>query len=183
MGKIESGYYFKILGSSSKRATLDVEVSDVIEKSNSKNAVYFSKNGRKPEERNEGDIVFMGRMTEKPNDYAIFGMARFDGREGEATNVDIVDIKKWPWMTDYPIIFGVREFTALNSGGTLKDCIFLYRDLLKEFGVEGFQPTYQRHKDGEKDINPKKALCHQPGIWLTKKAGKWLESRFKRQGR
>jgi hypothetical protein len=167
-------YYVKFIGTGYNREPLSFSTKVVIDKALCHYACGFSQN-KKPRQIQDGDIIYMARMTINPNDYAIFGKAEaikfVDGRD-EATPQEI---QERPWKKDWPIYLRIKNPIFIN--GTLNDCVFLY-DLIKQLDYESFPSTQLRYLNGERDINPYNSLSQQPYIKLTTKAVEWLEPRF-----
>ena len=67
-------YYIKFFGKADNRVQLDFPVKEEIDRALCHYACGFPIN-KKPRQVNDGDIIYMARMTENPNDYAIFGKA------------------------------------------------------------------------------------------------------------
>ena len=67
-------YYVKFFGEDKKRMNLECKVRDEIERALCHYACGFSEK-KKPKKIKDDDIIYMARMTEKPNDHAIFGRA------------------------------------------------------------------------------------------------------------
>jgi len=175
--KVDSkrNYYVKFFGTAKNRVPLTTTTTrEEIGRALCHYACGFSKN-KKPRQFQNGDIVYMARMTYAPHDYAIFGKAEaiefIDGRD-EATPGEIVER---PWKEDWSIY--LRVTNPIFIEGTMKDCVLLY-DLIKALDYESFLSTQQRYEKGERDINPYRSLSQQAYVKLTTKAVEWLEPRF-----
>ena len=83
----ERNYYVKFFGTANNRVPLTFTAREEIDRALCHYACGFSKN-KKPRQIQDGDIIYMARMTSNPYDYAIFGKAEaiefVDGRD-EAT--------------------------------------------------------------------------------------------------
>jgi len=167
-------YYVKFLGTSNDRVPLTFTSKEEIERALCNYACGFSGN-KKPRQIQDGDIIYMARMTYNPWDYAIFGKAEaikfVDGRD-EATESEI---KERPWKEDWPIYLRITNPVFID--GTMGDCVLLY-DLIKALDYESFPSTKWRYENGERNISPYKSLSQQPYVKLTMKAVEWLEPRF-----
>ena len=167
-------YFIKFFGTASERVPLTFTTRKEIERALCHYACGFSKN-KKPRQINDGDIIYMARMTNDPKNYAIFGKAEaikfIDGRD-EATKDEIA---QRPWKKDWPIY--LRIVNPIFIDGTLGDCVLLY-DLIKVLDYESFPSTKKRYENGERKINPRQSLSQRAYIKLTTTAVEWLEPRF-----
>jgi len=167
-------YFVKFFGTSKNRVPLTYRSKDEVERALCHYACGFSA-ARKPRQFQDGDIVYLSRMTERPDDYAIFGRAEaikfVEGRD-RATEREILERD---WKADWPIYLRVRNAVFIN--GSMGDCVLLY-DLVRKLDFESFPTTKSRYEDGERNINPFRTLSQQPYVELTEKGAEWLESRF-----
>lgn len=167
-------YYIKFFGTAKSRVPLTFIAREEIDRALCHYACGFSKN-KKPRQIQDGDIIYMARMTYEPWDYAIFGKAvaiKFvDGRD-EATKTEI---QERPWKADWPIYLRVTNPVFID--GTMADCVLLY-DLIKALDYESFPSTKSRYESGERKINPYKSLSQQAYVKLTTAAVEWLEPKF-----
>ncbi len=167
-------YYIKFLGTAKNRVPLTFTSKEEIDRALCHYACGFSKN-KKPRQIQDGDIMYLARMTFKPWDYAIFGKAeavKFVEARDEATKSEI---KERPWKANWPIY--LRVINPVFIDGTMGDCVLLY-DLIKALDYESFPSTKWRYERGERDINPYKSLSQQAYVKLTPTAVEWLEPRF-----
>lgn len=167
-------YYVKFLGTSKTRHPLTVRTTDVIRSSLCHYAVGFSPT-KKPRRINDDDVIYIARMTQSPNDFAIFGRGtaiKFNEARDVATEEEI---KQRVWKKDWPYYLRINNPVFLD--GTLGECILLY-DLIREFDYAGFASTMERYENGDREINPYRSLAQQPYVQLTPRAVEWLEERF-----
>lgn len=167
-------YYIKFFGTAHNRIQLSFTTKKEIDRALCHYACGFSKN-KKPKQIQDGDIIYMARMTYNPFDYAIFGKAEaikfVDGRD-EATKTEIEERQ---WKKNWPIYLRIKNPVFID--GTMGDCVLLY-DLIKALDYESFPSTRIRYENGERDISPYKSLSQQAYVKLTKTAVEWLEPRF-----
>jgi hypothetical protein len=170
----EKNYFVKFFGTGGDRRLLDFNIREEVENALCHYACGFPTNKR-PRQIKTGDIIYMARMTENPNDYAIFGKAEaiehVDGRD-EATEAEIAERD---WKAYWPVY--LRMVNPLFIDGTLGDCVLL-SDLMKALSYESFPSTKSRYEDGEVDLSIKKVLARRAYVKLTHKAAEWLELRF-----
>ena len=167
-------YFVKFFGTASNRVSMTFTAREEIDRALCHYACGFSIN-KKPRQINDGDIIYMARMTENPRDYAIFGKAeaiRFvDGRDQASQ----LEIEQRPWKSQWPIYLRVTNPTFID--GTMADCVLLY-DLIKALDYESFPSTKRRYENGERRINPNNSLGQQAYVKLTHSAVEWLEPRY-----
>lgn len=167
-------YYIKFFGKADNRVELDFLVTEEIERALCHYACGFPLN-KKPQQVNEGDIVFMARMTQNPYDYAIFGKATAlkytEGRDIASKQ----EISERTWKKNWPIYLRVKDPVFIN--GTMADGILL-SDLINKFDYDSFPSTRQRFDDGEKNIKPTKSLMRKAYVKLTHNSAAWLEQKF-----
>ncbi len=167
-------YYIKFFGKSDNRVELDFQITTEIDRALCHYACNFPLK-KKPQQVNEGDIIFMARMTENPNDYAIFGKAialkYVEGRDKASKQ----EIAERPWKEQWPIYLRVKNPIFIN--GTMADGILL-SDLLSKFDYDSFPSTRKRYDDGELDIKPTKSLMRKAYVKLTHNSAEWLDKKF-----
>ena len=167
-------YYIKFFGKADNRVGLDFLIEEEIERALCHYACCFPLK-KKPRQVKEGDIIFMARMTDNPNDYAVFGKAialKYTEGRDIASEQEIIERQ---WKARWPIYLRVIEPVFIN--GTMKDGIFL-SELIQKFDYDSFPSTRQRFDNGEKNIKPTKSLMRKPYVKLTPNSAAWLEQRF-----
>ncbi len=104
---------------------------------------------RAPRSLQDGDTVFIGRMTKRPNDVFIYGRAiacRHNPSEDRATKEDI---KRKNWMADYSQFIRIHDAQFLS--GKVGDGIRLSH-LIETLETDAFATTQARAKGGQKGI-------------------------------
>jgi HKD family nuclease len=167
-------YFIKFFGKADDRVGLDFLVTEEIDSALCHYGCGFPLN-KKPRQVDEGDIVFMARMTENPHDYAVFGKATAlkytEGRDIASEQ----EIDERSWKKNWPIYLRVKDPVFIN--GKMADCILLF-DLIDKFDYDSFPSTRRRFDDGEKNIKPTKSLMRKAIIKLTHNSAAWLEQKF-----
>ena len=137
--------------------------------------------GTHPRQVQDGDVVFISRMTKKPNDHRIFGWAiatkHRDGLD-EATDEDIAC---HPWRKEYGSYIRVDEegFKAEFIDGTMEDGISLYA-LMEALGSDSFAATQRNALAGKgSNTNPRKSIARKPHIQLSEKGFAWLTDKLR----
>jgi hypothetical protein len=167
-------YYIKIFGKADNRVELDFPIKTEIERAHCHYACTFPLN-KKPRQVNDGDIIFMARMTQNPNDYAIFGKAialkYVDGRDKASQQ----EIEENNWKNRWSIYLRVKKPVFIN--GTMADGVLL-SELLSKFDYDSFPSTRRRYDEGEINIKPTKSLMRKAYVKLTHNSAEWLEQKF-----
>ncbi len=167
-------YYIKFFGNADNRVDLDFPITKVIDNALCHYACGFPLK-KQPRQVNEGDIIFMARMTNNPYDYAIFGKAAAlkytEGRDRASKK----EIAERPWKSNWPIYLRVKNPVFIN--GTMADGILL-SDLLSKFDYDSFPSTRKRYDEGEKNIKPTKSLMRKAYVKLTHNSAEWLDQKF-----
>lgn len=170
----ERNYYIKFFGNSKHRVLLDFTVREEIERALCHYACGFPKK-KKPRQVNEGDIIFMARMTANPDDYSIFGRAIAMKYIEERDIASKEEIEERDWKEHWPIYLRVKNPVFID--GKMEDGILL-SDLLQKFDYNSFPSTKERFDNGERDIKPTKSLMRKAYIKLTYNSAEWLEQQF-----
>ena len=135
--------------------------------------------GFHPRQVQDGDVVFISRMTKNPNDHRIFGWAiatkHRDGLD-EATDEDIT---RCPWRKEYGSYIRVDEegFEAEFLDGTMGAGVSLY-DLMKVLGSDSFASTQRNASAGKGNTDPRKSIARKPHIQLSEKGFAWLTDKL-----
>lgn len=127
--------------------------------------------------------MFIGRLTEDPNDIRVFGraigMRHVPGRD-DATDAEklVRDFKvKWPHY--------IRVHHGEFLNGTMAEAVSLY-EMMDELGPESFAPTQRNRLRGEGNLNPRESYSRQPSVELSAEGRAWLTERlelaFRRHG-
>ena len=130
---------------------------------------------QRPRAVNDGDVMFIARLTRDPNDMRIFGraigMAHVPGRD-DATQPD-QQLRPWKAQWSRYIRVHHAEFLA----GPLANGVSL-NDLMDALGAEAFESTKQHAADGKGNTNPRMALMRKAAVQLSGTAMGWLNGRL-----
>ena len=135
--------------------------------------------GTHPRQVQDGDVVFISRMTKKPNDHRIFGWAiatkHRDGLD-EATDEDIA---RCSWRKEYGSYIRVDEegFEAEFIDGTMGDGVSLY-EFMKALEFDSFASTQRNASVGKGNTDPRKSIARKPHIQLSEKGFAWLTEKL-----
>ena len=174
--------FVTFFGKSDDRLSLDKEVYKDIEESGSHWAATYHKRKR-PRKPQDGDVMFIARMTKDPNDYRIYGVAFTMEHRIERDTASENEINRREWKSDYPHY--IRLYKGTYVTGTLQNGVSLY-EMMSELKHESFTSTQSNYDRDDGNTSPQKALMQKPGIKLTRKAHHWilqrLEQNFKQYG-
>ena len=164
--------FVKFTGSHADRWPLSSSVFDCVKRSGCHWAVNY---GRRPRIVNDGDVMFISRLTDEPG-IRIIGRAvairhRADGRDDVAKE----ELERRPWKHRWPHYVRVHDAEFLD--GVLGNGIPL-RDLSGRLGVDAFASTQQRHRAGEENIDLGRVIQRKPDVRLSGQGFAWLNERL-----
>ena len=169
--------FVKFLGTGENRLPLSTSISDEIERAGCHWSVGYPDyaDGRRPRAVQDGDIVFIGRLTSNPNDIRVFGraigVAHMEGRD-DATPADL---NRRPWRRRWPRYIRVHHAEFVD--GKMKNGISL-DELMDEYEFDSFESTQENARRGEGNIDPRLAIRRQPHAELTTQGFSWLSERL-----
>ena len=168
--------FVKFLGRRKKGGSepLSRSVIDVVEDGECHWALTYP-SVKRPNQPQDGDAMFVARLTEKPNDIRIFGCATamkyVEGRD-EATAEDIA---RRYWKADYSRYIRVYDAEFIN--GTLGGGVSLYQ-MMDELESDSFASTQHNKMKGKGNIDPRRAFNRQPHVRLSKEGFEWLREKL-----
>jgi hypothetical protein len=167
--------WVKFFGQGDNRAPRSTPVLEEVERA----GCHWSCTYPRPVRRvKDGDLLYMARLVEHPNDALIFGrglgLAHVAGRD--EASPDAIERRAWRQHWRYYVRIYEREFLAgsLDNGVSLSE-------LMDDLGTDAFNSTQRNAAHGTGNINPRKALMQQPDVRLTRQAEAWLRQRFDEQ--
>lgn len=170
-------YFVKFFGISSKKAEPDFSVFQEIVYSGCHHAVCYSNGKNKaPRQVNDGDVIFMARMINQPDDYAVFGVGRALAFDDKRDMAKPEEIKNYEFREHWGRYIRIYEPIFLN--GQMKDCPS-FCEMLRELDYRSLTSTYRNYLKGNGgNVNPTKSLMRKPGIQITEEGAEWLYKRF-----
>lgn len=172
----ESQAFVKFLGLSDERSLLSDLTIEIIRQEGCNWSVCFRRN-RRPRSVRDGDIVFMGRLTRKPDDIRVFGraigMAYKKGRD-DATEAEK---DQRTWRVEYPHYS--RVYQAEFIDGCLANGVSLYA-LMEQLGADSFASTQRNKEGGEGNTNPRLSIRQHGYVKLSAEGLSWLSERFEK---
>lgn len=166
--------FVKFFGESDNRAEWSMQIQEEVERSGCHWACTYPQ-GKRPRQTRDGDIMFLSRMVQNPDDIIVFGRAigmQHRHSEDDATDEDI---KQRPWKTKWPHYIRVHhaEFIA----GTLANGVSLYA-LMDALGSDAFAPTQRNAAKKHGNTNPHRAYLQQAAVQLSPQGKDFLIEQF-----
>ncbi|MGA0608710.1 phospholipase D family protein [Caldimonas sp. KR1-144] len=171
----EAGHVFvKFLGTANDREALAFDTLAEVKRAGCHWALAYPAKQR-PRIVNDGDLMYIARMTREPTDMRIFGraigMRHVPGRD-DATPEDIAARRYKEKWSRY-----VRVHHAEFVAGPLSHGVSL-RDLMAELGAGAFESTQVRAAKSGAQIDPKSALKRRAAVRLSAAGAAWVASRL-----
>ncbi|MBS1903223.1 MAG: phospholipase D family protein [Bacteroidetes bacterium] len=178
-----TSYYLKFFGDARDRVDDTFTIEEEVDRALCHYACGFSRSKR-PLQINEGDVIFLGRLTRKPHDVAIFG---------KAIAIEFNDDRDWATLRERQEREWKRKWEAylrfrnpVFQKGTMADCYRL-SDLMKDLDYRSFVTTSERFDAGERNIAVHMSFRQQPYVRLTHQAAtvveRQLQQRIGKHGR
>ena len=166
--------FVKLLGTGSDRLSLTVPTITEIENSGCHWAVGYPRTKR-PAGVNDGAVIFIGRLTQDPNDIRVFGRAIGMKHQPGRDDATPADIEHRPWKETWPRYIRVHdaEFVAgaMANGVSLKE-------LMDNLEADVFLSTQRNAAEGQGNINPRFAYRQQAHVQLSVQGFSWLSQRL-----
>lgn len=166
--------FVKFFGRSGDRRPWGFSTLDEVERAGCHWACTYPR-GKRPRQVGDGDSIFMARLVKHPNDMLVFGrgigMAHVDG----ADDATLEEVVARPWKDRWPHYIRVHdaEFVA----GSLANGVPL-SELMNALGSEAYASTHRNRIQGERNLDPRRALRQQAAVELTDHAALWLNERL-----
>lgn len=171
-----SAWHVKFFGTGSQRVLQTEMVLDVLRTDGAHWAGAYPK-GKRPRSVQDGDVMFMAKMTRDPNDYLIYGRAIAQAHREDQDDATAADIERRPWKKTWPHY--IRVHHRIFVAGTLQNGVSLNR-LMQELGADAFLRTQENAQAKKGNTNPRGALRQQAAVRLSRKGFEWLEREFSR---
>ena len=171
--------FVKFFGTGKNRIELSHPIIDMIRVQECHRFLAYPTSSYRPRQVQDGDVMFISRMTRKPNDHRIFGWAiatRHRDRLDKATDEHIA---RHPWRKKYGIYIRVDEegFEAEFLDGTMENGISL-NEVMDTLKSDSFTATQDNVARGEGNTNPRSSIARKPHMRLSEEARAWLTERL-----
>lgn len=169
-------YFIKYIGATDGRKKLSAKIAKDIKDSECNKKIFYSYH---PGQISDGDIVYFGRMTKNPNDYAIMGkgIGLRHNRTKDIVSKDETKIKKW--KNKYRYFNKIHSAEFIN--GTLNDCVLLTKDIISKFNYRTLVTTLERWNKGERNIVVSRSLMQKQFVEITPQVAKWLDKQLDKE--
>ena len=166
--------FVKILGMGNNRVPLSASTIEEVRRGGSHWAACYPAN-RRPRGVKDGAVIFMGRLTNDPNDIRVFGraigMAYREGRD-DASQTDI-ELRHWKERWSRYIRVHHADFVA----GTMENGVSL-NELMESLKANSFASTQRNAARGNGNTNPRHAYRQQAAVELSSEGFSWLSNRL-----
>ena len=164
--------FVKLMGSSRNRIPLSESTIDEINSGGIHWAVSNKKRLRSVE---EGDVIFIGRLTKNPHDIQVFGRAIGMKHQPGRDDATEADIEKREWKAEWPRYIRVHHAEFVD--GAMKNGVSLY-ELMGELAENSFASTKRNADSGNGNTNPRRAFSQQGAVKLSDAGFQWLNERL-----
>lgn len=166
--------FVKFFGTSTGRAFKTVSSLYEVESSGCHWACTYPA-GKAPRAVNDGDIMYISRLVQDPNDSMIYGRAialRHDDKRDVASKADI-HLRNW--KAQWPLYIRVHhaEFLAGSIGNGVS-----LTELMETLGSDSFVSTQRNSMKGKGNTVPSRALMQKAHVQLTPAAFQWLDAKL-----
>ena len=166
--------FVKFLGEGNNRVPLTFETITEIKRAGCHWAVAYPASKR-PRSVEDGAMIFIGRLTQDPNDILVFGRGIGIQHVPERDDATPEDIALRAWKSKWPCYIRVHdaEFVA----GTMANGVSLNK-LMSELGENSFASTKRNAASGEGNTDPRRAYRQQAAVELSAEGLEWLNERL-----
>ena len=169
--------FIKFLGWDGFRLPVVTPVNYVIEFSECHYGVCFSK-AADAKRFQIGDIFYLSRFVERPNDSRIFARGIVLDFDEERDRATASDIERLAWKEQWSYMRRLKNVEFIK--GRLENCISL-NTLIEKLNTDSFRGSKERVAKGEINVNPRESLMQQSDVELTPESSSWLQKEFTRK--
>lgn len=166
--------FVKFFGSAANRTSCTANVAKVVAESGCNWACTYPA-GRRPRQPKDGDVMFMARLVNEPNDIVVFGQAIGHEHDDERDVASAAEIKRRPWKKRWSNYIRVSDARFIDAD--VGDGVAL-SELMDALGSDSFTSTQANARKGRGNTDPRQSLSQKPHIRLTRKAHAWLQDRM-----
>lgn len=167
--------FLKFMGTAGERASLDLDIADMVAESGCAWACTYP-TAQRPRQIEDGDRLYMARIA-APDDILIFGYAtgwRHRDDEDVATKKEI---KARPWKLRYQNYIRVHDahFVEAELGVGIS-----MAEMLRALGSDAWRSTQENARAGRGNTDPFASYLRKPGMQLTDISRAWIDQRLQR---
>lgn len=175
MAVAEAGQVFvKFLGTAKDREPLAFDTLAEVKRAGCHWALAYPAKQR-PRIVNDGDLMYIARMTQDPNDMRIFGraigMRHVPGRDDASPS----DVALRPYKAQWSRY--VRVHHAAFVAGPMSNGVSL-NELMSALGEAAFASTQKHAEQGGGNVDPRAALMRKAAVRLSAEGAAWLAARL-----
>jgi hypothetical protein len=175
MAVAEAGQVFvKFLGTAKNREPLDFDTLAEVKRAGCHWALAYPAKQR-PRIVNDGDLMYIARMTRDPNDMRIFGRAIGMRHQPGRDDASAADIAVRPYKAQWSRY--VRVHHAAFVAGTLAHGVSL-NELMSALGEDAFASTQEHAEQGSGNVDPRAALMRKAAVRLSADGAAWVAARL-----
>ncbi len=166
--------FVKLLGNDDNRAPMSSPIFDELSSGGCHWAVGYPTN-RRPRNVEDGDVIFLGRLTLDPNDIRIFGRAigmRHKPGRDDATKEYI---QERSWKKDWSRYVRVHHGEFIT--GPMENGISL-NELMDTLGADSFASTQSNSAQGRGNTDPRRSYRQQAAVKLSNEGFLWITERL-----
>lgn len=166
--------FVKFLGKSSDREPLNFETVEELRRAGCHRVLAYP-GKKRPRQVKDDALMYIARLTKKPNDIRIFGRAVGIAYVDDRDDASPADIALRPWRSVWSRYIRVHhaEFVA----GSMENGVSL-NELMDDLGANAFAVTQSNAATGEGDINPRHAYRQAAHVKLSAESSAWLRDRM-----
>ncbi|OAN56834.1 phospholipase D family protein [Sphingobium sp. TCM1] len=166
--------FIKFFGTARNRADRTVRVDDMIAENGANWACTYPES-KPPRQVQDGDVIYMGRLVQNPNDLLIFGKALGRRHRDKEDRASKKEIAVRGWKADWPRYVRVHDGQFLD--GTLADGISM-SEMLRDLGADAFASTQRHARDQSGNTDPFASYGRKAHMLLTDESRAWIEDRL-----
>jgi hypothetical protein len=171
----EAGQVFvKFLGTAKEREPLSYDILAEVKRAGCHWALAYPSTQR-PRVVNDGDLMYIARLTRDPNDMRIFGraigMRYVPGRDDASAG----EIESRPFKAQWSRY--VRVHNAAFVAGPLGHGVSL-KELIPELGERAIASTQEHAEKGSGNVDPRAALKRKAAVRLSSEGAAWVSAKL-----
>ena len=166
--------FVKFQGSSDNRLSLSVSTIDEIDASGCHWAACYP-SSKRPRSVRDGAVIFMGRLTQNPDDIRVFGLGIGMQYQLGRDDATLADIELRPWKEKWSRYIRVHDAKFVD--GPMENGISLNK-MMDTLKADSFASTQRNAAQGSGNTNPRRAYNRQPAVELSNEGVEWLAGRL-----
>lgn len=170
----ENQGFIKFFGNADNRAPRNRQINELIAENGATWACTYPKS-KPPRQVQDGDVIYMARLVENPNDILIFGKAIGRAHRDKVDVASAKEIKLRNWKAKWPNYVRVHDGRFIDA--SLDDGIAMTA-MLDSLGSDAFASTQEHAKLGNGNTDPTLSYNRKAHMLLTDQSRAWIEVRL-----